>query len=127
MAAKRAVLRGGIYLTTAGTTGGITPVSAAGYILNTGLILTDVYAIAKALYDANNISEEEMKQMQAEAERLAALSQKEFLEEMSTMEGRKGRLAMPSDSPQNFNKPPSENIDFKEKLKDIGIQIDEFE
>jgi len=127
MAAKRAALRGGLYLTAAGTTGGVTPVSAAGYILNTGLIVTDVYAIAKALYDANNISEEEMKQMQAEAERLAALSQDAFDKEMSTMQGRKRMLEMPVDSPQNFNMLPSENIDFKEKLKNIGIQIDEFE
>ena len=107
--------------------GGVTPVSVAGYILNTGLILTDVYAIAKVLFHDELISDEERQAIIDEGKRLAALSQKEFLEEMSTMEGRKGRLAMPSDSPQNFNKPPSENIDFKEKLKDIGIQIDEFE
>ena len=127
MIAQRAALRGSLYLTAAGTTGGVTPASAAAYILNTGLIVTDVYAIAKALYDANNISEEEMKIMQAEAERLAALSKDAFDKEMSTMESRKNKLAMPVDSPQNLNMLPSENIDFKEKLKDIGIQIDEFE
>ena len=127
MAAKRAALRGTGYLVTAGTTGGVTPISVAGYILNTGLILTDVYAIAKVLFHDELISDEERQAIIDEGKRLAALSQKEFLEEMSTIEGRKGRLAMPSDSPQNFNKPPSENIDFKEKLKDIGIQIDEFE
>ena len=127
MATKRAALRGTGYLVAAGTTGGVTPVSVAGYILNTGLILTDVYAIAKVLFHDELISDEERQAIIDEGKRLAALSQKEFLEEMSTMEGRKGRLAMPSDSPQNFNKPPSENIDFKEKLKDIGIQIDEFE